>query len=65
MSKKEHKNPETEETVNQQPEPDEAVAQTADMEQEETASEPSETDKMQELEPEFFLYLISGISYYG
>ena len=49
MSKKEHKNPETEETVNQQPEPDEAVAQTADMEQEETASEPSETDKMQEL----------------
>ena len=44
MSKKEHKNPETEETVNQQPEPDEAVAQTADMEQEETTSEPSETD---------------------
>ena len=49
MSKKEHKNPETEETVNQQPEPDEAVAQTADMEQEETTPEPSETDKMQEL----------------
>ena len=49
MSKKEHTTPKAEETAKQQPEPDEAVAQTADMEQEETASEPSETDKMQEL----------------
>ena len=49
MSKKEYTKPETEETVNQQPEAEENAGQPAADATEEAASEPSETDKLQEM----------------
>ncbi|MBQ8702817.1 MAG: nucleotide exchange factor GrpE [Bacteroidales bacterium] len=49
MSKKEYTNPETEETVNQQPEAEAAAEQPAADTQEAAADEAPETDKVQEL----------------
>ena len=49
MSKKEYTNPETEESVNQQPEAEAAAEQPAADTQEQSADEVSETDKVQEL----------------
>ncbi|MBP5527175.1 MAG: nucleotide exchange factor GrpE [Bacteroidales bacterium] len=49
MSKKEHNKTETEETVNQHPESEEAVEQASEEIQEETATEPTEADKLQEM----------------
>lgn len=49
MSKKEYKNQETDDTVKQQPETEEPVEPTAPDTDEQTAAEPSEADKLQEM----------------
>ena len=49
MSKKEHNKTETEETVNQQPDPEVTPDQTTAEAVEEEAAEPSEADKLQEM----------------
>ena len=49
MSKKEHNNSKMEETVNQQPEVDEALEQAAAETQGEASDEPAEADKLQEM----------------
>lgn len=49
MSKKEYKNQETDDTVKQQPEPEEPVEPTAPDTDEQTAAEPTEADKLQEM----------------
>ena len=49
MSKKEYKNQETDDTVKQQPETEEPVESTAPDTDEQTAAEPTEADKLQEM----------------